>query len=277
MSQIREALSQTRLEEERLRDTALAHLHQLQLTPDLNIALDIMSNIYTTTSIGIRSELKQQYGINIEEYERAHDTNLHKYILAGLLIRETINKSPRLPLPTVDTNELWHGIAGAARRLIEDAALTNPGRVPERVSKVEELLTSAIEYDKQDFARAKADPTFLEVSDNFGARSQKRTTDFYKLVRSNADEAIREAAEREAAEREAIKREEKAALARLTSKPSLTTRIKNRLTKSRNTVAVKVGGKRKQGKQTRKRRKSLTITHMKIGKRLPQKKTLRKK
>ena len=269
---IRETLAQLRVEEERLRDTALAHLHQLQLTPELNIALDIMSNIYTTTPIGIRSALKQQYGINIEEYERAHDTNLHKYILAGLLIRETINKSPRLPLPTVDTNELWHGIAGAARRLIEDAALTNPGRVPERVSKVEELLTSAIEYDKQDFARAKADPTFLEVSDNFGARSEKRTTDFYKLVRSNAEEAIREAAERKA-----INREEKAAVARLTSKPSLTTRLGSMLTKSRNTVAVKVGGKRKQGKQTRKRRKSLTITHMKIGKRLPQKKTLRKK
>ena len=273
MSKIREALSQTRLEEERLRDTALAHLHQLQLTPELNIALDIMSNIYMTTSIGIRSELKQQYGINIEEYERAHNTNLHKYILAGLLIRETINKSPRLPLPTVDTNELWHGIAGAARRLIEDAALTNPGRVPERVSNVEELLTQAIEEDKQDFARAKADPTFLEVSDNFGARSEKRTTDFYKLVRSNAEEAIREAAEREA-----IKREEKAAVARLTSKPSLTTRLRSMLTKPRdNTVDVRIGGKRKQGKQTRKRRKSLTITHMKIGKRLPQKKTLRKK
>ena len=41
--------------------------------------------------------------------------------------------------------------------------------------------------------------------------------------------------------------------------------------------SVKIGGKRKQRKQTRKRRKSLTITHMKIGKRLPQKKTLRKK
>ena len=41
--------------------------------------------------------------------------------------------------------------------------------------------------------------------------------------------------------------------------------------------SVRIGGKRKKGrKQTRKRRKSLTITHMKIGKRLPQKKTLRK-
>ena len=41
--------------------------------------------------------------------------------------------------------------------------------------------------------------------------------------------------------------------------------------------SVRIGGKRKKGrKQTKKRRKSLTITHMKIGKRLPQKKTLRK-
>ena len=44
------------------------------------------------------------------------------------------------------------------------------------------------------------------------------------------------------------------------------------------TSSVNLGGKRKQTrKQTRKRRKSLTITHMKLGKRTPQKKTLRKR
>ena len=213
-----------------------SHRQQLQMTQKLEEALSVYSSNKDKKFNELIKIIESQYVEHIDELE-----DYSKYDLIGLIIRNAIYNT-EAPLLKNSAIQFWSKVALKVKKLTPSYYRSNL-----LIADAEIALKTAMAKDLMTVEALEEELDAEEMAEEMAEEAERARA-----------RAVREAEMNE--ERENKRQATQAKWAKVLSKPvrhGIFSTIRSTLTQPR-TVAVRIGGKRKQGKQTRKRRRKST-------------------
>lgn len=222
---------------------------QLQMTQELKVALIVYASNEDKKLDELREIIKSQYVEHIAELEYYNKLKYYnKYDLLGLIIRNAIYNT-EAPLLKNSAIQFWTTVALTVKKLTPSYYRSNlfiaNAEIALKTAMAKDLMT--VEALEEELAAEEADREEAEEADRARAR------------------AVREAEMNEEREkkRQAAEAKKQAAWEKVLRKPirnGIVSTIRSTLTqpKIKTVGVVSIGGKRKHGKQTRKRRRKST-------------------
>ena len=225
---------------------ASTHRQQLQMTQELEEALSVYSSNKDKKLDELREIVASQYVEHIDELDY-----YSKYHLIGLIIRNAIYKT-EVPLLKNSAIQFWNNVALTVKKLTPSYYRSNlfiaNAEIALKTAMAKDLMT--VEALEEELYAEEAERDVAEEAERARARAVR------EAEMNEEREKKRQAAE-------AKKQAAQAAWEKVLRKPvrnGIVSTIRTTLTqpKIKTVGVVRIGGKRKHGKQTRKRRRKST-------------------